>query len=111
MRLLLPLAASVYLALCGPWALAADAPKLSADQRLEWKDAVQKAILAENAALRLKDQAAKEIARLEGEHQRAAQEAQAVAQRLLKAAGAGEGCELTLDGAVKCPAPKAEAKK
>lgn len=110
MRYIIPLAASVYLALCGPWAMAADPPKLSADQRLEWKDAVQKAILAENAALRLKDQAAKEIARLEGEHQRAAQEAQAVAQKLLKAAGAGEGCELTLDGAVKCP-PKAEPKK
>lgn len=111
MKYALPLAAVVYLAICGPWALAADPPKLSADQRLEWKDAVQKAILAENAALRLKDQAAKEIARLEGEHQRAAQEAQAVAQKLLKAAGAGEGCELTLDGTVKCPAPKAEAKK
>ncbi len=103
------IAAAIYLAICGPWALAAD-PKLTDPQRIEWKDAVQKALLAENAALRLKDQAAKEIARLEGEHQRAAQEAQAVAQKLLKAAGAGEGCELTLDGAVKCP-PKADPKK
>lgn len=103
------IAAAIYLATCGPWALAAD-PKLTDTQRIEWKDAVQKALLAENAALRLKDQAAKEIARLEGEHQWAAQEAQAVAQKLLKAAGAGEGCELTLDGAVKCP-PKADPKK
>ena len=110
MKYTLPLAAALYLALCGPWALAADAPKLTDPQRIEWKDAVQKALLAENAALRLKDQAAKEIARLEGEHQKAAQEAQAVAQKLLKAAGAGEGCELTLDGAVKCP-PKVEPKK
>ena len=110
MRLFLPLAAALYLALCGPWSLAADPPKLTDPQRIEWKDAVQKALLAENAALRLKDQAAKEIARLEAEHQKAAQEAQAVAAKLLKAAGAGEGCELTLDGAVKCP-PKAEPKK
>ena len=111
MKYALPLSAALYLTLYGPWALAADPPKLTAEQFKEWKAATDKAILAENAALRLKDQAAKEITRLEGEHQRAAQEAQAVAAKLLKAAGAGEGCELTLDGAVKCPPPKAETKK
>ena len=36
MKYALPLAAAVYLALCGPWALAADAPKLTDPQQADW---------------------------------------------------------------------------
>ncbi len=78
-------------------------------QKLEWKTAVQKALTAELSVHRMKEQAQREIARLQSEQEKATQEAQATAQRLLKSAGA-ETCELTLEGDVKCP-PKPELKK
>jgi nucleoside 2-deoxyribosyltransferase len=85
---------------------AADAPKLSTEQKLAWKDAVLKAVSAENATHRLKEQADREIARLQAEQQKAAQDAQAIAAKLLKEIKACDGAELTIEGDVKCPEPK-----
>ena len=110
MKYTLPLAAALYLALCGPWALAADPPKLTPDQFKEWKAATDKVLFAELNRHRAQEEHDKRMATYRADEAKAAQEAQAVAQKLLKAAGAGEGCELTLDGAVKCP-PKAEPQK
>lgn len=116
MKYALPLAAALYLALCGPWALAADPPKLTAEQFKEWKAATDKVLFAELNRHRAQEEHDKRMTAYRAEESKVAQEAQAVANKLVRAA-----CELkpqdpvpqdalTLDGAVKCP-PKAEPKK
>lgn len=104
------------IALLAAWlalpALAADPPKLTTEQKLEWSEAVNKALMAETAVHRVRQQADAEIKRLEAEQAKAAQAAQTVADKLVRAACAippGEKVApdaISIGGDVKCPPAK-----
>lgn len=98
-------------------AIAAETPKAEAPrpltdpQKLEWERTIRKAVMAENATHRLKAEYEAALAKLQAEAQAANQAAQSTQAKLLKEAGAGVGCTLTIDGEVKCDPPKPEVKK
>ena len=107
MKYALTLAAAVYLALCGPWALAADPPKLTAEKALKIAnlEAKRNAIAAEfQAAILQAERLQKQVQEADAAY-RAAIESERVEAKVDAA------CKLVENQTWQCPEKKPEPKK
>ena len=103
MKYALPLAAVIYLALCGSWALAADPPKLTAEKALKIAnlEAKRNAIAAEfQAAILQAERLQKQV-----------QEADAAYRAAIESERVDAACKLVENQTWQCPEKKPEPKK
>ena len=107
MKYALPLAAAVYLALCGPWALAADPPKLTAEKALKIAnlEAKRNALAADlTGAILQAERLQKQVQEADAAY-RAAVEAERAEAKIDAA------CRLVENQTWQCPEKKPEPKK
>ena len=107
MKYALPLAAVIYLALCGSWALAADPPKLTAEKALKIAnlEAKRNAIAADlTGAILQAERLQKQVQEADAAY-RAAVEAERAEAKIDAA------CRLVENQTWQCPEKKPEPKK